>query len=161
MNQKGVTPLVATVLLIAFSIALGAVVMSWGETYVEEKAEFVKGAEEVRTGCDAAKIDVIKLAGAEQICVKGNVIEMMLENGPDIELFDVQARVVGSQDIAVVESTLPMKPMPKEYAMKVSFGIKPVGKVLQVKLTPKIKTDDTVVFCAESGKTFENIRNCE
>ena len=29
-NKKGVSPLIATILLIAFAVALGAVVMSWG-----------------------------------------------------------------------------------------------------------------------------------
>lgn len=38
-NKKGISPLIATVLLIAFAVALGAVVMSWGRGYVEDTAE--------------------------------------------------------------------------------------------------------------------------
>ena len=29
MNKRGISPLIATVLLVAFAVALGAVVMSW------------------------------------------------------------------------------------------------------------------------------------
>ncbi|MCK5025220.1 MAG: hypothetical protein KAS15_01415 [Nanoarchaeota archaeon] len=34
-KKKGVSPLIATVLLIAFAVSLGAVVMNWGRGYVE------------------------------------------------------------------------------------------------------------------------------
>ena len=36
MNKKGLSPLMATLLLVIFAIALGSVVMSWGKEYVEE-----------------------------------------------------------------------------------------------------------------------------
>lgn len=38
MNKKAVSPLIATLLLVIFSIALGSVVMSWGKQYVESAA---------------------------------------------------------------------------------------------------------------------------
>jgi flagellin-like protein len=36
LNKKAVSPLIATVLLIAFAVALGAVVMNWGKAYVND-----------------------------------------------------------------------------------------------------------------------------
>lgn len=36
MNKKALSPLVATLLLVIFAIALGSVVMSWGKEYVEQ-----------------------------------------------------------------------------------------------------------------------------
>jgi len=48
LNKKGVSPLIATVLLIAFAVSLGAVIMNWGksafeeEEYVETEPDFVK-----------------------------------------------------------------------------------------------------------------------
>jgi len=35
-NKQGVSPLIATVLIIGFTIALAAVVMIWGETFLNE-----------------------------------------------------------------------------------------------------------------------------
>lgn len=35
MNKKAVSPLVATILLIVFALALGTVVMNWGKVYIE------------------------------------------------------------------------------------------------------------------------------
>jgi flagellin-like protein len=36
MNKKGLSPLIATLLLVIFAIALGSIVMSWGKEYVEQ-----------------------------------------------------------------------------------------------------------------------------
>ncbi|MBI4017158.1 MAG: hypothetical protein HY363_05710 [Candidatus Aenigmarchaeota archaeon] len=157
--DKGISPLVATVLLIAFSVALGTVVMSWREEFIEKNASFVQGVVQVRSGCDAATLDVIKLSGVEQLCMKGSVVEAMVENGPDFEIYDVHARIVGSEDIAIVESVLP-RPLPAGYALKLNFGIKNVGKVRQIKFVPKIKIDEQVVYCAGNAKVYENIAVC-
>lgn len=46
MNKRGISPLLATVLLIAFAIALGALVLNYGENFVmEATAEPIPGAE--------------------------------------------------------------------------------------------------------------------
>jgi len=38
MNRIALSPLTATLLLIVFSVALGAVVLTWGESFVEAEA---------------------------------------------------------------------------------------------------------------------------
>lgn len=35
MNKKGLSPLVATALLVVFALIIGTVAMSWGKNYVE------------------------------------------------------------------------------------------------------------------------------
>ena len=59
MEKKGMSPLVATVLLIAFAVALGAVVLNWGEEFVQE-ATAVGG--EFAGACPAGcvSVDAIK-----------------------------------------------------------------------------------------------------
>jgi len=36
MNKRAISPLVATILLLAFAIALGSVVMAWGKGLIEK-----------------------------------------------------------------------------------------------------------------------------
>ncbi len=36
MNKRGISPLVATLLLVAFSLLIGAITMTWGKSYVEK-----------------------------------------------------------------------------------------------------------------------------
>ena len=43
MNKRGLSPLVATVLLVVFALVIGTVTMNWGKNYVE-KANFKEDA---------------------------------------------------------------------------------------------------------------------
>ncbi len=50
-SKKGVSPLVATVLLIAFAVALGSIVMSWGRNYVEDAQTFAGERSNIQYEC--------------------------------------------------------------------------------------------------------------
>jgi len=59
MNRRGLSPLVATVLLIAFAVALGAVIMSLGKSYVESIPEEISTGDAV---CDPTTVtDTLQL----------------------------------------------------------------------------------------------------
>ena len=36
MNRKGLSPLIATVLLVVFALVIGTITMNWGKSYVEQ-----------------------------------------------------------------------------------------------------------------------------
>ncbi len=158
-GKKGVSPLVATVLLVVFSVLLGVAVMSWSEEFIKKNAVFVDKSVQKQAGCELAEFSLVLLKGVPQICVRDTTIEATVENGPNTELFDLHAVVVGSQDVVVAGSVLP-RPLPKAYAMKILFGITPVGEIRQVKFVPKIKGDGTVIYCTNSAQLFENIPKC-
>ena len=86
LNKKAVSPLIATVLLIAFAIALGAIVMNWGKTWVEEEME--SGQEEFYASkeCDRdIQLGIKSIGNRPQLCYSyssGNLtIEFMVSNG--------------------------------------------------------------------------------
>src|SRR3989304_4592231 len=118
-NRRAITPLVATILLVAFSVGLGALVMSWGEEYIEEKAEFVQGTAEVKSGCDAAKIDIIKIGGKAQACFGTEGIQLWIDNGPAVDLNNIHARIAGQNGVEVKEEIL-TEPRLKANAIKVT-----------------------------------------
>jgi hypothetical protein len=159
-NKRAITPLVATILLVAFSVGLGALVMSWGEEYIEEKAEFVQGTAEVKSGCDAAKIDIIKISGQAQICTDAQGIQFWLDNGPDIDLYNIHARVAGQNGVDVREEIL-SEPLLKSNAVKSVIPYdRSIGQILQLKLTPKIWTGRDVAICSQSSINVERIPAC-
>lgn len=158
-SKRGISPLIATVLLIVFSVALGAVVMSWGESYIEEKAEFVSGAQETVGGCDLVDISVIMLGGAPQVCLRNGLIDAWLDNGPSAEVYDIHARIVGEQGVATIESLLDA-PLRRTNAVKATFATGPIGHVRQVKLTPQVLIGDTPLFCKNKALLIENIGPC-
>ena len=158
-SKKAVSPLIATVLLIVFSIALGAVVMSWGEAYIEEKAEFVKGAQETVAGCDATMLKIIQISGSPQVCVREDIIEAFIENGPNTEVYDIHARILGVDGVATRESILEAPLMPAD-AKKVMFRFEPVGQIRQLKLTPMVLRAGALMPCTEQGVIVENVNPC-
>jgi flagellin-like protein len=159
-NKKGVSPLVATILLVAFSVGLGALVMSWGEDYIEQKAGFVQGGDEVKTGCDSVDMDLIRIGGVPQVCRTQNSIEIWLDNGPNIDLNNLRARIAGFNDIAVQDSVL-NQPLTKENSEKISVPFNPdIGQILQVKLTPKIWQSGKVLSCPQKAIVIEHLPLC-
>lgn len=159
-SKKGMSPLVATVLLVAFSVALGALVMSWGQEYIEEKAEFVQGLQEVKSGCSLVELDVIKIGGVPQICKKeNNIIEVWFDNGPNIEITNINAKVLGSEGVSVQDEILE-KPLMRENAVKTEFMFENVGELRQVSFVPKVFLVDKDYFCSGQTITIDYIPDC-
>lgn len=50
-SKKAISPLVATIILLAFAVALGSVVMSWGKGLIE-KAAAPEKPEIIEESCD-------------------------------------------------------------------------------------------------------------
>ncbi len=159
-SKRGITPLVATVLLVAFSVGLGALVMSWGEEYIEQKAEFTQGTTEVKSGCDVAKIALMIVSGRQQVCFGQEGLELWIDNGPDVELYNIHARIAGVQGVDVKEEIL-KQPLIKSNAVKATVAYNAgISPLLQVKLTPKIWTGKTVAMCEQKAIEIENIKPC-
>jgi len=159
-NRRGITPLVATVLLVAFSVGLGALVMSWGEDYIAQKAEFAQGTGEVKSDCDAAKISIIKIGGQLQACVAPTGIQLWVDNG-DVDLSNIHARIAGTQGIDVKQDIL-MAPLVKSNSVKSIVSYKSeIGQVLQLKLTPKVWTGTKEVMCTNNALEIESLPNCK
>lgn len=159
MNKRGISPLIATILLITFSVALGAVVMSFGEQYVEEQAEFVSGDPEVAVAaCDAVDLQIIQVGGKQQICVRDGMIELSVDNGPEMSIDGIQARVVGTEDVYISPNILTESLGPAA-SLKTIFQYENVGTPLQVRLTPLLR-DGQVSYCVGSAIVVENLAAC-
>jgi len=158
MNKRGISPLIATILLIAFAIALGLVVMNWGKSYIEEKAEFSAGATD-SSGCGLVELSVIKVAGRDKICYNpnDNSIEVFFENGADAKITDLQVRVIGGQGIKTLDSVLD-KPIEQSVSAQVRFNYPSgLGDVQQLKMTPVIGDG---VACAKQSVLSEGMIQC-
>jgi flagellin-like protein len=157
-NRRAVSPLVATVLLIAFSVALGAVVMSWGEGYIESKAPFVQGSGEVGNTCGSAGISIISVKDMPQVCARGDEMDLFLRNG-NVDITGIKALVVGADGVAVIENIL-TQPLKPDDAVKTTIAHQPVGAVQQLVLTPIVTSNGASEYCRQSETKVEEIRQC-
>ena len=108
-KSLSVSPLGATIILVLLSIIVGAFAISIGESFIEENAEFTRsGAEEVRAGCSAVSLEVTKVSGITVACIKKNknIVDISLDNGPDIDLSDLHIKLLGSQSVKNFQTSL-------------------------------------------------------
>jgi flagellin-like protein len=129
-NKKGLSPLIATILLIAFAVALGAVVMNIGRTTV-------LGAESDST------FTIVEIGGTKQICnlEKGSssILEFTLKNGNEDEITDLQISIIGSKDITNLGKLL-QQPIGRGELRKIAVGYdsSALGQLKRVIITPVI-----------------------
>lgn len=167
MDKRGISPLIATVLLIAFSVALGAVVMSWGETYIEEHLNVGEGQTEVFAGgCDLVDLKVLDIAGERQECLGPDSVEVFLSNGPSVDIISVKGQVIGS-DVLNVENVL-LDPLSRDTLTKVTVPYKSLasaegkdlGLVKQVILIPYIVQQGQPLSCANKAVALSQLKGC-
>ena len=59
MSRKGISPLIAAILLIAFTITVATFLASWSTTFAREQTEeFSRAGEEISSNCQSANLQV-------------------------------------------------------------------------------------------------------
>lgn len=152
MNKKGVSPLIATVLLIAFAVALGTVVMNWGKAFMATPSQ---------KECGLVHISWYQRDGNDQLCYSSSSIVFTIENGADAEIEGIKLVSDGTRDIFKKEETLD-KPMAKADIAKVSveYDKSAYGAIEQLRLIPKVKVKNEVVICSSQALIKNNPKSC-
>lgn len=163
MNKRGVSPLIATVLLIAFAVALGAVVMNWGRQYVEDTTKFAKEKSnvDIKCGMDVG-LKFIQYANENQICFNETTgeVNFTIENGPNVDITALQVRVYaqGGINITLIESNFP-----KAYVAR--YGVSyptTFGNVTKIEIVPQIEVQGSQkkAFCPSNTLSEESLLQC-
>ena len=96
-TRKGISPLIATVLLIGFTVALAAVLMTWGLDYIRDTTEKVGSQTEQYLQCSSSDF------AFEITKVNCNTNEITVQNNGNIDIAGIILRIfVGSDIIAVM-----------------------------------------------------------
>jgi len=155
LGKRGISPLVATFLLLALAVGLGVLVMNWGRASLEESA---------RCSVDL-DMKLIELEQQPQICVGGSgergYVTFMIENGPIVDITELQFRAIGTKSIYM--SDLPESKMPRSYPLEktIPYNYEIFGMPQQIKITPKIELfPGEKIACPEQAIIVEDIRQC-
>ncbi|MBI4738325.1 hypothetical protein HY772_01970 [Candidatus Woesearchaeota archaeon] len=175
-SKKGVSPLIATVLLIAFAVALGAVVMNWGRGYVEDTAQVARQKSDAEVKCSTdVDIDFVTIDNVPQVCfntsdtlnpggASGNdTVLFILENKKDSTIERLQLRLIGStskvpvvRDLGNWSKLLGAEARLFNITYPESRGTPPS----QLRVIPVIKSAGQEVVCAANGKSAIDIKDC-
>ena len=165
-GKKAVSPLIATVLLIAFAIALGAVVMNWGSDYVKKTVKSTGEKSDVDIKCSTdTYLRIISIGGTPQLCLRNSTtperVEFTIENGPNTRLEGIVVTVIGNLSI---NKTTIVQTIAKSEAVKlnVSYDTATFGIIKQVRFAPQMKVEEIKdsITCSKNALAHEDIYVC-
>ena len=174
-GKKGVSPIIATVLLMAFAIALGALVMTWGKNYVEDTTEEVSSRSlTARTCALDVSVEVMNIGGETTLCktesggLLQNVQFVLNNRGSPID--DVQVNLIDEdKNILTRKNKLP-SPLTQAQAKKITIENvlipQPSSDPLEFKslkqiiITPIINLENEAVYCPNKAIEEDIIPIC-
>lgn len=128
--KKGQSQQIATVLLVAFVIAILVVVFLWGRNYIQERAEKEGKLAEKQLECESLDIEVVN---AYQ---QGSDVILTLKNTKEREVGKFIFRVIGDET-EVVESFDKLESLSiKQYQLEFSEA---VGTPSRINIIPWLK----------------------
>ena len=157
-KKRGVSPLIATVLLISFAVALGSVVLNWGRNL--EISNF-------GDGCPGVSIKVRSMEGAE-VCYtsqdKDANLKFIIDNDGNADIEGLGIWVVGEKGTKLMD--LDAISIKKGYLFEVqenavAYDFEAYGDIKQVQFIPKAKIDDSIEICARNAVKAGKIGICK
>lgn len=151
-KKRGISPLIATVLILGFTIALAAVIMTWGTSFTK------KIQKETEAGADISIICATQVNfDITDACIDGTDVKITVKNDASKTIDSFKVRLykggsevdtpsdlssLGSFDISTYKST------PNTFT---------AGEVKMVELFPTITSSGSSITCAENVDQFGNL----
>ncbi|MBT3406453.1 hypothetical protein HN419_04765 [Candidatus Woesearchaeota archaeon] len=160
-NKRAVSPLVATILLILFAIALGAIVMNVGKDYISKKGVEFEQKKPIANGngCDGAAFKIVSIAGQRQLCysLSDSDLEMVVESVGSSTISSLKIFVMG-ENTKEPETLFCDKEIPKAEAnfFKEPYNSEELGAIKYAKITPVVGGKP----CSSAAQEFTDIPAC-
>ena len=156
-SKKGVSPLIATILLIAFAVALGSVVMNWGLNLNLGKSTDICGNTEIKI----RNIDVA------EVCFGGvgtnGYINFIIDNTGGMDISGLVIWMVGYKGTKLFDLDHILIKKGSLFGKKdkeVVYDFTKFGNIKQVQFIPKIKTSEAVEICPKNAIKADKIGIC-
>ena len=153
-RKRGISPLIATVLLIGFTIALASIIFSWVSSFTEERAS--KTAEIVKSEVSCATSIEI---GIEKACVDSAGVHFTLENrkNNDISGFVVRLESATDPNVDVIEVDQRLGALE---VTNVDVVPQNLGAPESALIVPKLSIGGKVALCQEKAIEVFITRGC-
>ena len=158
MEKRGISPLIATVLLIGFTITIAAILMIWGGNLVKERAEKISARTEAQTSC-TAKVEIglnsAKCTTEDNKDIVKDIVKISVENkGSDtINAFRARINYDGDSETTTVYNSL--NPT-SQTSLKVEYT---KGTPKSVIVFPVLNKQSLSYTCSEKSKEIE-VEDC-
>ncbi len=143
-RRKAMSPLLATVILIAFAVSIGALIINWTTT--------VK-----INSCSQAKIEFIKVKGKPSICYREGYIDFLIISKGSATLNGIVVRVT-DEDLNTYEKRFNVKLKTGETLKeKIQYS---KGKHARVDIYPILESFEKEEVCIDRGIFVEDLPAC-
>ncbi len=156
MEKRGISPLIATVLLIGFTITIAAILMIWGGNLIKERAEKISARTEAQTSCTAkVEIDI----NSAKCDTTEEIIKISVENkGSDsIDAFRVRIDYEsGDPETTTIFNSPKFQPA-SQTSLKPEYDSSKTPK--SVIVFPVLNKQSLSYTCSEKSKEIE-VEDC-
>ncbi|MBI2110264.1 LamG domain-containing protein [Candidatus Woesearchaeota archaeon] len=154
--KKAISPLIATILIVGFTIVLAALVMRWTGTFFTTTTTETSEASEAAITC----VSDIQFS-VQDSCIEGNKIKLLIKNeGQDIQSFIVQ---VAGTETQTTETLTGLSVYASDYFLanytSIPFASLP-NEIERVRIFPKILVNGEEQVCKEISYTPFNLHTC-
>lgn len=155
-SKKGVSPLIATILLIAFAVALGSVIMNWGLNLNLSKPD---------NKCSNVAVK-IRDSGNFEACYGGigqnGYVSFVLDNIGNVDISGLTILIVGEKGTKLYELQKAIKKgsLLDENGKEISYDFVTYGSIKQAQFIPKIVIGQETVVCAKNLAEANKIGIC-
>ncbi len=156
-GKKGVSPLIATILLIAFAVALGSVVMNWGLNLNLGKTN---------DACTHVEVKIRNI-GNNEVCYGGSgpkgFINFVIDNTGNVDLNGLSILIRGDKgtklldidNIAIYKGTLFEK-----QDSSLAYNFDENGGIKEVQIIPKIMSGGNAEICTNNAAKAKKVGAC-
>ena len=153
-NKKGISPLIATVLIIAFTIAVAVIIMSWGTRFVRETTETTSEKTEEELACATSLNFDVSATSSED---GSDAFSLTIDNKGETKITKAIVRVYNTTgsvfptEITQEKPATGQMPLPafgaSTYSLSTEGNLKNVDKVEVIAV---IEKDGAVITCSNS-----------
>ncbi len=158
MEKKGISPLIATVLLIGFTIVLAAVVMRWGGEFVRETTEETACETELSTSCIRLRFEIESVE--DNLLPNGtstNSIDVTISSRSDQVIDGFRFILWNGTDVDNTREALenPLQPY-TTVTYNIGFNVPQFAEMTKVEAIPIISVEGCDRgTCSESGMEYK------
>ena len=157
LNKRGVSPLIATVLLISFAVALGSVVLNWGRNLDISKPGDV---------CAGVSIKIRHIISSE-VCYAGSgkntFIQFILDNNGNADIDGISIWVTGTSGTKLLDFNGMAIKKSELLTIKdntIVYDSITNGPIKSIQFFPKIKNGNSLEICAKNAIKATDIKTC-
>ena len=152
-SKRGLSPLLATAMLIVVAIGLGVIVMNFGRAQIEIAAQCA-----VDIG-----LKLTELNGQQQICLdrQQNQFFFIVENGQQIQVEKLHLRAIGEKEVLSQDIEYSKIEKLGTILKYIPYDVAQFGEVRQLRLIPTVTLYGEEITCPEQAIVSEVVRDCE